>query len=53
MGSKTRKPELAIIAGCLEGLNCSLVNFTESVDEGCTDYNVDPATDYCVKLIWL
>jgi len=25
---------LLIISGCLEGLNCSLVNFTESAEEG-------------------
>ena len=34
MNSKTRKPELVIISGCLEGLNSSLVNFTESAEEG-------------------
>ncbi|KAK3580733.1 hypothetical protein CHS0354_005741 [Potamilus streckersoni] len=34
MGSKTRKAELTIIAGCLDGLNSSLVNFTESAEEG-------------------
>ncbi|XP_052761107.1 DNA-dependent protein kinase catalytic subunit-like isoform X2 [Mya arenaria] len=34
MGSKTRKPEMSVIAGCLEGLHCSLVHFTESAEEG-------------------
>ncbi|XP_052262779.1 DNA-dependent protein kinase catalytic subunit-like isoform X1 [Dreissena polymorpha] len=34
MGSKTRKPEMSIIAGCLEGLSCSLTHFTESAEEG-------------------
>ena len=34
IGSKTRKPEFSIISGCLEGLCSSLVNFTESADEG-------------------
>ncbi len=34
MTSKTKKPELPIIAGCLEGLTGYLVNFTQSVEEG-------------------
>lgn len=32
MTSKTKKPELSVISGCLEGLASCLVNFTE--DEG-------------------
>lgn len=32
MTSKTKKPELTVISGCLEGLASCLVNFTE--DEG-------------------
>ena len=32
MTSKTKKPELAVISGCLEGLASCLINFTE--DEG-------------------
>ncbi|XP_048248370.1 DNA-dependent protein kinase catalytic subunit-like [Haliotis rufescens] len=34
MESKTRKPELTVIAGCLEGLTAYLVNFTQSAEEG-------------------
>jgi len=34
MTSKTKKAELTIIAGCLEGLRACLVNFTQSADEG-------------------
>ena len=34
MTSKTKTPEMAVISGCLRGLTCVLVNFTESVDEG-------------------
>ncbi|XP_022110985.1 DNA-dependent protein kinase catalytic subunit-like isoform X2 [Acanthaster planci] len=34
MTSKTRKPELTVIAGCLTGLGHYLVNFTQSVEEG-------------------
>ncbi|KAL4240201.1 hypothetical protein ACF0H5_000995 [Mactra antiquata] len=34
MNSKTRKPELSMISGCIEGLNCTLMNFTESAEEG-------------------
>ncbi|XP_041364232.1 DNA-dependent protein kinase catalytic subunit-like [Gigantopelta aegis] len=34
MSSKTREPQLPIIAGCLEGLTCYLVNFTQSAEEG-------------------
>ncbi|XP_072042850.1 DNA-dependent protein kinase catalytic subunit-like [Amphiura filiformis] len=34
MTSKTRKPELTVIAGCMLGLKHYLVNFTQSVEEG-------------------
>ena len=34
MQAKTRKPELSIIAGCLQGLTGYLVNFTQSAEEG-------------------
>ena len=34
MTSKTKKPELSIIAGCLQGLACLLVHFTHSAEEG-------------------
>lgn len=34
MTSKTKKPELSIIAGCLLGLTCLLVQFTHSAEEG-------------------
>ncbi|KAK7506702.1 hypothetical protein BaRGS_00002177 [Batillaria attramentaria] len=33
MTSKTKKPEMPIIAGCLQGLTAFLVNFTQSADE--------------------
>ncbi|XP_076445486.1 DNA-dependent protein kinase catalytic subunit-like [Babylonia areolata] len=33
MTSKTKKPELPIIAGCLEGLTAFLINFTQSAEE--------------------
>ena len=34
MQAKTRKPELSIIAGCLQGLTGYLANFTQSAEEG-------------------
>ncbi|KAI8501204.1 hypothetical protein Bbelb_212990, partial [Branchiostoma belcheri] len=34
MESRTRKPEMLVISGCLEGLTHFLVNFTQSVEEG-------------------
>ncbi|XP_035828316.1 DNA-dependent protein kinase catalytic subunit [Aplysia californica] len=34
MTSKTKKPELAIISGCLEGLTAFMLNFTHSAEEG-------------------
>ena len=34
MQSKTKKPEMAVIGGCLRGLNSYLVNFSQSVAEG-------------------
>jgi len=34
MTSKTKKAELTIIAGCLEGLRACLIHFTQSADEG-------------------
>lgn len=34
MTAKARKPELTVIAGCLEGLSSCLVNFTQSAEEG-------------------
>ncbi|KAL9956083.1 hypothetical protein ACROYT_G037506 [Oculina patagonica] len=34
MTSKTKKPELLIIGGCLRGLTSYLTNFTQSVEEG-------------------
>ncbi|XP_071796803.1 DNA-dependent protein kinase catalytic subunit-like [Asterias amurensis] len=33
MTSKTKKPEMSVIAGCLTGLSHFLVNFTQSVEE--------------------
>ncbi|XP_076075287.1 DNA-dependent protein kinase catalytic subunit-like [Mytilus galloprovincialis] len=40
MTSKTKKAELTIISGCLEGLRACLVNFTQSADEG-SKYSYD------------
>jgi hypothetical protein len=34
MTSKVKKPELSIIAGCLQGLTAYLFNFTQGADEG-------------------
>lgn len=36
MTSKTKKPDMSIIAGCFNGLNGLLVNFTQSAEEGDT-----------------
>ena len=49
MTSKTKKPEFSVIAGCLQGLNCLLVNFTQSAEEGlflvyCTKFSESPVT---------
>lgn len=40
MTSKTKKVEMSIIAGSLEGLRACLINFTQSADEG--DYDCNP-----------
>ncbi|XP_055874578.1 DNA-dependent protein kinase catalytic subunit-like [Biomphalaria glabrata] len=32
--SKTKEPEMSIVAGCLEGLSCFMLNFTQSAEEG-------------------
>ena len=34
MTSKTKKPEMSVIAGCFYGLAQLLTNFTHSVQEG-------------------
>ena len=34
MMSKTKKPDMPVIAGCLRGLASYLTNFTQSVEEG-------------------
>ena len=34
MLSKSKKPEMSVIGGCLRGLNSYLVNFSQSVAEG-------------------
>ena len=34
MLSKSKKPEMAVIGGCLRGLNSYLVNFSQSAAEG-------------------
>jgi len=34
MTSKTKKPEMSVIAGCFYGLSHLLTNFTHSVQEG-------------------
>ncbi|KAI0227633.1 DNA-dependent protein kinase catalytic subunit [Lamellibrachia satsuma] len=34
MTAKTKKPEFSVIAGCLQGLSCLLVHFTQSAEEG-------------------
>lgn len=34
MTSKTKKPDMPVIAGCLRGLTSYLTNFTQSVEEG-------------------
>ena len=34
MLSKSKKPEMSVIGGCLRGLSCYLVNFSQSVAEG-------------------
>lgn len=34
MMSKTKKPDMPVIAGCLRGLTSYLTNFTQSVEEG-------------------
>jgi len=34
MTSKTKQPEMSIIAGCFYGLSHLLTNFTHSVQEG-------------------
>ncbi|GFR68847.1 DNA-dependent protein kinase catalytic subunit-like [Elysia marginata] len=34
MTAKTKKAELPVIAGCLEGLTAFMVNFTQSIQEG-------------------
>ena len=40
MLSKSKKPEMSVIGGCLRGLNSYLVNFSQSVAEGTCMYGV-------------
>ncbi|GFO12449.1 DNA-dependent protein kinase catalytic subunit, partial [Plakobranchus ocellatus] len=40
MTAKTKKAELPVIAGCLEGLTSFMLNFTQSIQEGST-YSYD------------
>ena len=46
MTSKTKKAELPVIAGCLQGLACLLVNFTQSAEEG-TENDVENVSKLC------
>ncbi|KAH9504422.1 hypothetical protein Btru_063566 [Bulinus truncatus] len=55
MTAKSKKPEMSIVAGSLEGLTCLLLNFTQSAEEGSRyAYDIfkyvrmalDPSIDY-------
>lgn len=49
MTSKTKKPEMAVISGCFQGLSCLMVNYTQSYNEGNELFSGKNSVLFCLQ----